>query len=369
MKKKNLFFLIMIVCVGLLIPKDTFALQVYNNVNIDYRFFVDEDDSDAGNLKFKLYDKSGTLNFESKYDSNTKQYYFEYDELEYPKNEFFTDDFYDYPYNNNNYRITGIYDYDYDTYYDYWTSTENEYREYFPYKDLAISLDGINTMINSRHIQGFCENYWYKTNICNTYFYLPLIIETNTSGVSFKKIVFASVNFIFMNHEYDSFTSSHVKVFFVNNTINWKSDYVSLKDSLVDNIDFMRKTVLDYSDELWEELNNGPIASSEISSNNQVSANYKYVNQSIGTGEQNVPEETLDDYANSLPVLSFRKTDSTNNTSSNNEDNNHNDDSKIVDIVTNPKTWNSGVIVLIISMILIISTCYLLIRRKGGNSL
>ena len=365
---KNKFFLILLVvmCFGF-VPKNIFALQVYNNnVNIDYRFFVDEDEIDAGNLKFKLYDKSGTLNFESKYDSSTKQYYFEYDELEYPKNEFFTDDFYDYSYNYNNYRIHGYYNYDYDSYYDYWTYHENSYREYFPYKDLAISVNGINTLINSDHIQGFCKYYWYKTNICNTYFYLPLIIETNTSTVSFKKIVFASVNFIFINHEDSSSTSSYVKVFLVNNTASWKSDYVSLKDSLLNNIDFMRKTMLDYSDELWEELNNGPIASSEIYSNNKVSANYKYVNQSIGTGEQNVPEETLDDYANSLPVLSFRKTNNTNGTNNGGEDNNKNDDNKIVDIVTNPKTGNNGVVILVISMIIIIGSSFILIKRKNN---
>ena len=78
MKLKSLFIILLVLCTGIFMPKNTFALNVFNNVNIDYRFFVDEDESNAGKLKFKLYDKSGTLNFNSQYDSNTKQYYFEY---------------------------------------------------------------------------------------------------------------------------------------------------------------------------------------------------------------------------------------------------------------------------------------------------
>ena len=60
----NKFFIIILLAVFFILPKNTVALQVYNNVNIDYRFFVDEDESDTGNLHFRLYDKSGTLNFE-----------------------------------------------------------------------------------------------------------------------------------------------------------------------------------------------------------------------------------------------------------------------------------------------------------------
>lgn len=48
MKNKSLFVLLLIICISLFIPKEVFAFYVYNNVNIDYRFFVDEDKSNAG---------------------------------------------------------------------------------------------------------------------------------------------------------------------------------------------------------------------------------------------------------------------------------------------------------------------------------
>ena len=351
--KKNIIMLVLmfVLCVGLFIPKDAFALEVYNNVNIDYRFFVDENESDAGNLKFKLYDKSGTLNFESKYDSNTKQYYFEYDE-----NGFYKESYYDSYYNYYIYRWSA---------YD-WGSYEANFREYVPYVDeLYKSSENWDYSIPSKtvfldflslyHLNGSYNDFGMFSY--TFYTYVPLILENVDTGI--KKICFASINVR------QSWSIEFVHLFFVNNTTKWREENTTLGSSFLENVNFMRKTILDYSDELWEELNNGPIASSEISSNNQASANYKYVNQSIGTGEQNVPEETLDDYANSLPVLSFRKTDSTNGTNNDGEDTNKNDDSKIVDIVTNPKTWNNGVVILVISMIVTIGSSVVLIKKKS----
>ena len=386
MKMKIMITLLIIICVSLFVPSEVLAKNIrsFYNTNIDYRFFVDEDN--VGNLKFKLYDKTGSLSYDSEYDSTTKSY------------RFFVDE--------NDYRV-GDKNLDGDVYYNSlcpydWDAFESGIRNYIPYSSELQNLNTFNDVKNFLETNKL-NNKWKKQptfnfsspiseygkdydnglgNIYefNIYSYIPMILEVfdHNDNSILKKIVFASINircssFYNMDYPYyddNSYDDYYIGISLVNNTSHWNNDkqYI-FGNSFLENVNFMRKTILDYSDELWEELNNGPIASSEISSNNQASANYKYVNQSIGTGEQNVPEETLDDYANSLPVLSFRKTDSTNNTSSNNEDNNHNDDNKIVDIVTNPKTWNSGVIVLIISMILIISTCYLLIRRKGGTSL
>jgi len=342
MKKKNLFFLIMIVCVGLLIPKDTFALQVYNNVNIDYRFFVDEDDSDEGNLKFKLYDKTGTLNFESKYDPSTKHYYFEYNDINYDKR----------------WNYVGVYGWswvpfgwdsaNYDSY-------DSNILSYYPSQFTEIfnsdyrNENFFETFLQKNSYAGTFSNYYDQGTTIVCYTFIPLILESVDTGS--KKILFANTS---IRNQFGLFT----QLFFVNNTTKIKNEPVMIGDSFLENVDFMRKTILDYSDELWEELNNGPIASSEIYSDNKASANYKYVNQSIGTGEQNVPEETLDDYANSLPVLSFKKE----NTSDNNvivEDNNI----SIVDAMTNPKTWNNGVVILVVSIILVIGSSILLIRK------
>ena len=318
-------------CIGF-IPKNTFAIQVYNNVNIDYRFFVDEDESNAGSLKFKLYDKSGTLNFESKYDANTKQYYFEYD-----KNNF---EYYGNSWEGSAYCVN---DCDY----------SNSFDSYVPFGDEILSISNLEMARDFRELHKFegveVDYYWYGYQCdWNFYTYIPMILEETHSKT--KKIVFSS---IFSRGELSKF-KYYVQVFLVNNTNKRSEEKNALADSFLENVDFMRKTMLDYSDELWEELNNGPIASSEIYSDNIASTNYKYINQSIIGGIRNVPEETIDDYANSLPVLSFKKVDGTDS----NKDNN------IVKVMINPKTWNNGIVVLVISMIVIIGSSIVLIRKR-----
>ena len=74
------------------------------------------------------------------------------------------------------------------------------------------------------------------------YSYIPLILENVDTGV--KKICLASIN---VRNELDEY----VHLFFVNNTVKRKEENTTLVDSFLDNVDFMRKTSLDYSDELW----------------------------------------------------------------------------------------------------------------------
>lgn len=346
MIKKSLFIILIIMCVVLFIPKDTFALQVYNNVNIDYRFFVDEYENDVGNLKFKLYDKSGALSFESEYYANSKQYIFGIEETSFVKR--FADG-------------TGnVWGY-------YWdlldnANSEPSFREYIPYRDILYNIkytynvDDVSDFLSSNKLNG---SVWINNYTWNYYTYIPMILEESNSGM--KKIVFASVS---VRNEHSSnvggsLQTSFTQLYLVNNTkFHWQ-ETTMLNESFLDNIDFMRKTILDYSDELWEELNNGPIASSEIYSDNKSSDDYKYINQSINGGTRDVPEETLEDYASSLPVLSFKKVDSTDE----NKDNNTNN---IVNVITNPKTWNNGVIVLVIFMIIVIGSSFVLIKRKNN---
>ena len=340
----NKFFIIILLAVFFILPKNTVALQVYNNVNIDYRFFFFL--YDVGNLKFRLYDKTGTLNFESQYDSNKKHYYFEHDEIGFEENE------------NNYYGDYLIpYDYQYDNY-------EDDYRSYVPYKEQLLSFDSNDVILfkkilsdNKIHggyglfheIEDIGSNFYFYT-------YVPMILEETESHA--KKIVFSSFAYakIFSLFGYHG---DFVQLFLVNNTSKNYNNYM-LKDTLLENVDFMRKLMLDYSDELWEELNSGPIASSEIYSDNLMSISYKYLNQMLGTGEKNVPEETFEDYANSLPLLSFKKENNSNN-DVNEEDNNIN----IVDVITNPQTWNNGIVILVISIMIIISCSYLFIRKRN----
>ena len=344
MRNKSLLVLLGVICIGLFIPKNTFAeeIKIYNNVYIDYRFFIDEDESKAGNLKFKLYDKSGTLNFTSAYDSETKNYYFEHDEIGFEENE------------NSQYG-------DYLQPYDYqYSNFENQYRLYVPYREQLSSFNSTEVIFFKNFISdnkihgGYGLYYGSKDRGPNFYFYtyVPMILEEIESHS--KKIVFSSLSYnkIFPNHgDYGDF----VQLFLVNNTNKIYEN--CMLEYVLDDINFIRKTTLDYSDELWEELNNGPIASSEIYTDNISSANYHYLNQSINSSTRNMAEETIEDYAASLPVLSFRKANDINN-NSNGEANN------ILDIVTNPKTWNNGVVILIISLMIIIISSLSLIKKK-----
>ena len=103
----------------------------------------------------------------------------------------------------------------------------------------------------------------------------------------------------------------------------------------------MKNVVFNYSNELWEELNNEPIASSEMSLDDS----------SVvigGNGENDLTRPS---------VIRFSKKSNTD------QDTNQKEET-IVDVITNPKTWNNGVIILVISMIIIIGSGVVLIRKR-----
>jgi len=338
MNKKQFIFLV-VICIGLFMPREVFAFEVYNNVNIDYRFFVDEDNNNAGNLKFKLYDKSGILNFESKYDTNTKQYYFEFDEI---KHEFF--DYYSYyenkPIDRNNY--------------------ESTFRDYIPHNNeignIEMNFEKFNTFKNKYGYHGVFDFGGYASTWVY-YSYIPLIFYEETTGN--KKIVFASLsvrNDDDFWSDYGSYYEYYTQLLLINNSIKWKEDPIALGHSFLDNVDFMRKTMLDYSDELWEELNNGPIASSEIYNDIISSESYNYNNRSISGNQYNLPEETIDDYANSIPILSFKKEES-------------NKPSSVVSNIINPKTFTNGIFILGIVILFSFGFSLFIIKRKSKNSI
>ena len=364
MKMKSLFILLFIMCIGYFIPKEVFAKNISPsyNTNIDYQFFVDEEENDAGNLNFKLYDKTGSLSFNSVYDDVTKRYMF----------YSFDDNFNIYVYSDSNiYYNKLLYLNDADDFKNYIPHYEELY-QVNTFNDLKNYLDKYNFHYkwkkynSSIDYYGVDDGYAYAINAYN---YIPMILEEPDLG--FKKIIFASINLRcehFADPNWGDDTSYwwnydhyNVGVNLINNTNHWNSpNHFVFGSSFLDNMNFMRKTMLDYSDELWEELNNGPIASSEIYSDNIASTNYKYINQSTIDGTRNVPEETLEDYASSLPVLSFKKVDSTDEDKDNNTKNN------IVNVITNPKTWNNGIVILVISIIVIIGSSIVLIKRKSN---
>ena len=85
-------------------------------------------------------------------------------------------------------------------------------------------------------------------------------------------------------------------------------------------------------------MNNGPIASNETSFEDSI------VN--INNTDLSVPS-----------VIQFNKKNDSNN-GSENKDN-------IIKKLTNPKTWNNGIVVLLISMIVIGGSSYVLIKKKS----
>ena len=105
----------------------------------------------------------------------------------------------------------------------------------------------------------------------------------------------------------------------------------------------MRNAVFNYSSELLDQFNNNPIASSEISYDNS-----------------NVLLETNNSNDLSKPsIIRFEKINSVNGDTDENER-----DNNIIEKITNPKTWNNGVMVLIVSIILIIGSSYIFIKNK-----
>ena len=252
MKKKSLIILLFIMCIGYFMPTEVFArdYNVWNNVHIDYRFKTDEMDK---NEKFKLYDSSSSLYFESSYDFESNLYYFNENE------EGFDTD------------ISGFED-------SLWHGRnefgENEFRQYVGnFSKLSMIEDDVamEQFINENKYHGHCENRWGRYH-CNYYTYIPMILEeisSNANANPIKKIVFASINvtslIYYMHYDY---TEYYVRLFLVNNVANINSDGVGLGDSFSDNVEFIRNAMYDYSDELWEELNSGSIASSEMQYDN-----------------------------------------------------------------------------------------------------
>ena len=88
MKKRDLFIILLVGVISLIIPKGVFAadLNLQYTPFIDYRFFLeDENENDIENLQFRLHDVNNLISYDSKYDQETKAYYF----IDLPSNTFF----------------------------------------------------------------------------------------------------------------------------------------------------------------------------------------------------------------------------------------------------------------------------------------
>ena len=331
MKRNNLLLVLIVVGFGLFLPYDVFAeydhKYIYNNVVVDYRFSVlDENNKQMENLDFKLYDKSGSLQFHSEYDSDTNEYFFLNNE-----------------YNYGSWELVHASSWNFISPYDE-SISEDSFRGYVKYSNEIMNIEDEEscTQLMSRyHLHG--RHFYSQTNgadeYCGYYDYIPLILEETSTGN--KKIVLASYR-LYLAY-YSSIWDSLVGVYFINHS--FESDILLLSDiyngTVEDNIQFMRNAVYDYSDELWEQLNNGPVASSELNLDDS-----SVVMGGNGANDLTKPS-----------VIQFSKKSNTNQDTNPKE-------KTIVDVITNPKTWNNGVMILFVSLIVIVGSSLFIVKKK-----
>ena len=355
MKKRSLFLLFIVGLVGLFLPKGVFAAEYSLRYmsTIDYRFFLeDEDEHDIEDKKFKLHDVNNLISYESEYDSNTKAYYF----IDFPTNT----------YGNPN-------------------DFKNIEKGILPeYLNNELKNINVNNITNLNDWSDFITNLSHKYKGLDIYysglqFYIPMILEEvnhTGDGEPIKKVIFAlgiiqgpmgideNGNFIFgMQFE------------LINNTCMFKDNMNGAPDEYIESVirllSLTRNQTFDYSDEIINKYSLGNIASNEIEGNEYL--NKGFLNDKFSTGEiassgvsfngkeisavklrnssDNLKEELLKDYCDCLPVfVQARKAPS------------------IVEVITNPKTFTTGVMILVVSLLLALGfVAFILTNQKKSD--
>ena len=335
----------------------------YSYQYVDYHFVMqDGDGKNIEGLHFKLYDESKLFQFESEYNAEDDYYYFDvYTEdkdisASIPQEirafsgadwnrstqdccDIFVSNFEDVVERNPSFSIgTKSCYYDTDGYYGYSTYSVNRIiplvleEKSRNIKKIVFGYVHYNIDFGTRYYKFILVNNESYKNKCQ--------IEENASKYSYSYYW----NDIRCRFFYDIGWSFETNLYLSNGYYNVLSLYnEKLNNPNSQRVDgslsFMRNTVYEYSDELWEQLNNGPIASSEISYDDSI-----VILNSTGSGDLSTPS-----------VIQFNKAKDTKD-----------EEKNIVDVITNPKTWNNGVIILVISMMIIIGSGFVLIKRKSN---
>ena len=105
-------------------------------------------------------------------------------------------------------------------------------------------------------------------------------------------------------------------------------------------LSFTRNQTFDYSDAIIQKYSTGTIASNNVSTEPKV--------QLLRSSADNIPENIIKDYCYCLPLFVQQRKNKS-----------------IVQVLTNPKTSNSGIVVLVISMLVIGGSSYVLIKKKS----
>ena len=366
MKKRSLFLLFIVGLVGLFLPKGVFAAEYslrYMSA-IDYRFFLeDEDENDIEDKKFRLHDVNNLISYESEYDSNTKAYYF----IDVPANT----------YNPYNFKIIekGI----------------------LPeYLNNELKNTDFNSFSNYEDWNDFITNLSQKYKGLDSYypglqFYIPMILEEvnhTGDGEPIKKVVFAVGLTVPGGIDENGNYTFMMQIMLVNNTCMYKDNYYPDEETeiLIRRLSLTRNQTFDYSDEIINKYSAGNIASNEIQGDEYL--NKGFLNDKFSTGEiasgdiassdspgygsqtnnifngkqisavklrnssDNLKEELLKDYCDCLPVfVQARKAPS------------------IVEVITNPKTFTTGVMILVVSLLLALGfVAFILTNQKKSDN-
>ena len=352
MKKKYLIILFIVGLVGLFLPQSVFAENSFETrLLMDYRFFVEnQDEKDLDNLHFKLHDVNNIISFDSEYDPESKAYYFLGDNVINGGQLI-----------DNGERImpsellTDIINLDF-------SSVHSE-------EDYLNVLNSIPSKYPSAELLN--DGYgppWYSL-------YLPFVLEEvnhQGEGEPIKKIVISTIRIF-------PVSNNHIGIQFglINNTCVYAnsgyydgaSEYVI--NDIIKNVSFVRKNALDYDEDMINQFLSLQIASTEIHNDNYL--NKGFLNDQFSTGEiassgvsfngkeisavklrnssDNLKEELLKDYCDCLPVfVQARKAPS------------------IVDVITNPKTFTTGVMILVVSLLLALGfVAFILTNQKKSD--
>ena len=186
---------------------------------------------------------------------------------------------------------------------------------------------------------------------------VPLVLEETSGNYEspIKKIIFAKIAF------YPSAMDSYMSNFLIINNnctilnqqaINNDEEKEYFKKQLEMLIIPIRNNAYDYSEEVLSKFSGGNFASNEINSNNyQNRCSNRIASAEIASEEINAnltkegrKETRIADYCECLPLYIQERKEQ---------------------ITINPATWNTGFVVLFLSMIIVTGSCLVLIKKKS----
>ena len=289
--QKNIYLYLVVLCCMFIFPTVVKA-EEYNYQYIDYHFIMQDDaGKNIKGLHFKLYDESKLFQFESKYNEEDNYYYFDIytDDKDISASipqeirnfngvdnsipnscDIFASNFDDIVENYPSFSV-GTKNCDYYSYYDDYLSSTYSVNKIIPLVLEEESKNIKKIIFGYIHYNIDFEDRYYKFILVNNESYKNKCeIEENVYQSWYSDRYSYYWNDIRCRFFYDIgdwyATNKVISSYWSNSRLLSYNEELNNSDSQrVDgSLSFMRNTFYDYSDELWEQLNSGPIASSEI---------------------------------------------------------------------------------------------------------